>query len=68
MVAAEGYAHCNSIDGDGGVRAADSLPWKSGDMLQQRHALGQVVALVKERGLRFGWRHQEQFADLQGAG
>jgi hypothetical protein len=50
MITVERFAHRNAIDGDRAVEPADGLAWKGEDVLQQRHALRQVEALVEKLG------------------
>lgn len=59
MVAVERVAHRDAVDSDRAVRPADGLAWKGKDVLQQRHAIRQVAALVEKRRERLR-RHDHQ--------
>ena len=41
--------------------------WKREDVLQQRHALGQITAIGKEARERLGRRDDDQLADMEDA-
>ena len=47
-VTLERLTHRDAVDGDRAVRAADGLPGKGEDALQDRHAFGQIAALGEE--------------------
>ncbi len=68
MIAVERLAHRDAVDGDRAVGPADGLAWKREDVLQQRHALRQVAALVEKRGERLRRHDHQQLVDMQRAG
>src|SRR5579859_5574979 len=67
MIAVERVAQRDAVDSDRAVRPADGLAWKGKDVLQKRHALRQVAALVEKRGERLRRHGHQQFVDTQGA-
>jgi len=67
MVAVERVAHRDAVDSDRAVRPADGLAWKGKDVLQQRHAIRQVAALVEKRRERLRRHDHQQLVDMQRA-
>lgn len=60
-------AHRDAVDGDGAIRAADGLPWKGKDALQERHAFGQITAIGKEARRRFRRPDPDEFGEVEHA-
>ena len=56
-----------TVDGDAGADPTDGLPRKREDVLQQRHALGQVAAIGEEVRERLGRRDDDKLADMEDA-
>jgi hypothetical protein len=63
----ERLADRDAVDGDGAVRAADCLPWKGKDALEERHAFGQITAIGEEAGERFRRPDHDKVGDVEHA-
>src|SRR5579885_379353 len=61
-------SHCNAIDSDGPLVAADGLSGKCKHALQHRYALGKIAPISEELRQRVGRTDDDELGDVENAG